>query len=127
MDHRPVVWILQQDPRKNFLPAARFGELKYLFPHSYQIQYSDQVEAEYGRWIEFYDQFEPEDFLLLAGDPMTIAVASIYAHNKVGNGRLKFLKWDRETSQYVELSPSLRTDLMASSIQAMNEEIGDAQ
>ena len=46
--------------------------------------------------------FNDDDYLLLAGDPVAIALASAIAARTNG-GRLKMLKWDREQNMYFPL------------------------
>ena len=55
---------------------------------------------------EMLSKFTDEDYLLLAGDPAGIAIASaLAAQNNMG--RFKVLKWDRLEQRYYPLEVNL--------------------
>jgi len=58
------------------------------------------------RMIRKLSKFTDDDYLLLAGDPAGIAIASALAaqHNM---GRFKVLKWDRLEQRYYPLEVNL--------------------
>lgn len=51
--------------------------------------------------------FNDEDFLLPAGDPVLIGIAASIASNN-NRGNVNFLRWDRETRTYIKITASLR-------------------
>lgn len=91
-----TVFVVQETPGKNILPAARFGELKVLLPPG-QIQVDAMPAVR--RLSKLLSDFCDEDHLLCIGDPVAIAIAAAIAAAN-NNGRLKLLKWDRQEGQY---------------------------
>jgi len=94
---RPTVWVVQDDPRKNMLPARAYGEMVPIFNDGEQITISSA--AALRRVLYDMQSWRPGDFILANGDPAMIAVVcAVVAH--LNNGRLKILKWDRQERTY---------------------------
>lgn len=91
------VFITAEDPMYDYSPALQHGsKLVAVFPPG-QIHLSPQV-ALY-RAISVLRDIKPEDFLLLSGDPVKIAVCAIVAADNLD--RVRFLRWNRQTKSYV--------------------------
>jgi len=91
------VYVIQDDPNKNILPAQRFGEIVTLLPVGKNIMFSPgPVVSELTRKLA---RFCSEDYLLCIGDPAAIAIATAVA-SRWSNGRVSLLKWDRMEKDY---------------------------
>jgi hypothetical protein len=100
----PRVFVTQEQPGKNILPAKKFGDIKILMPCNFQAGFSaGQVAQELMYKLSDYKE---TDFLLLIGDPViigiTVAVAAHWANGKVG-----MLKWDRQSNDYYPVKINL--------------------
>lgn len=83
--------------------ARKFGELVVMLPPNY----SSTMGAPLVQAIkERMNDFTEEDYLIAVGDPTLIAAAAGIAFRKTG-GRLKLLKWDRHTKDYLVVELSL--------------------
>lgn len=51
--------------------------------------------------------FKDGDYILPVGDPVAIAMATTIAARKAETGRVNFLRWDRQTRQYIEVRVNL--------------------
>jgi hypothetical protein len=90
------VYAIQEVSGKNYLPAADYGEIKFLVPPKTNIMFSS--EDTVNKIKEGLQQFNSEDYILLVGDPICIGVATYYAANK--SQKVKFLKWDNREFKY---------------------------
>ena len=92
-----MVYVIQEMPGKNILPAAKFGQIVPLLPPSGQIAYSagfatNQLNAKLSN-------FNDSDYLLLIGDPVAIGI-SVAIACKWNKGKAKLLKWDKREMEY---------------------------
>lgn len=86
-------------PIVNLNHARDFGELIIMLPPNLSsMMAAPLVDALKERMATFNN----DDYLLAVGDPTLIAAAAGIAFNKTG-GRLKVLKWDRQTKDYLEV------------------------
>lgn len=93
----------------NFNKARRFGEPVVLMPHGPQA-----LNVAPTTW-SLRDQlrdFSDDDYLIAVGDPTLQAMAAIVAA-EFNRGKVRFLKWDRETSQYLVVQFDLHRKLGA--------------
>ena len=102
------VYVTQENPKVNILAAGRFGELNLLLLHGRQVTLSSAPVVRLLR--SKLKDFTNDDFILPMGDPVAIAIASMIAA-EVNNGRVKFLKWDRENSCYYSVEVDLYNNL----------------
>ena len=99
-----MVYVIQEQPHKNILPAAQFGEIKVLLPPGTQITFSaGQVTS---KLMVDLSNFNDDDYLLLIGDPAAIGIAAAIA-SRWNNGKVKMLKWDRQEKTYYPISINL--------------------
>lgn len=106
--HRSVVYAPQQPskfdsqfqvwtPTADLSPAHKFGELRVMLPPNFgMVTGAPLIQAIKERMANF----TPNDYLLAVGDPVLIAAAAGIAVLKTG-GRLRMLKWDRHTKDYI--------------------------
>jgi hypothetical protein len=95
----PTVYITSEDPNYNYSAAYKHGEkLVGVFAPG-QVHLSPQVALYHA--LKVLRDFQPDDFLALAGDPIKIAVCSVVAQEKVA--KVKFLRWDRQTREYIPI------------------------
>jgi hypothetical protein len=97
MDESTRVWI----PTVNLQPAQRFGTVEVLLPpgaNRLAIKPLTDVIKE-----KLQDITE-DDYILALGDPTIIGIVSVVAARNAG--RLRVLKWDRNSRDYfpVEIS-----------------------
>lgn len=105
-----TVFVVQEDPRKNILPAMDFGNIEFILDQHSQVTF-DPVP-----WVRRMKvamrKFTDEDYLLAVGDPAAIGIACCIAAAQTG-GKFKMLKWDRQEKRYypiaIDVSPSVVT------------------
>lgn len=90
------VFIIQEDSRKNFLPAAEYGELIFILPAGDQVFLNAVPTILKIRTV--LRDFGDEDYILPNGDPVGIGIACVEAARANG-GRYKQLKYDKQTSR----------------------------
>lgn len=95
-----TVYVVQETPGRNLLPAAKFGEVKVLLPPGQIIFSSAPTVSRLRRALRTYSD---DDHLLMIGDPAAIAAAAAVAAH-INMGRLKLLKWDKQEQQYFSVS-----------------------
>ena len=102
--NKPIVYVIQEipgtregRPKINIIGASKFGELKVLLPELSQIIFSPGPLIFKLR--KHLNNYTPEDFLLLTGDPAIIGVACSIVSDTT-NGKYKVLKWDKQERQY---------------------------
>jgi len=98
-----MVYITQEDPRKNLLPAAKYGELKVVLPQGNICFSTGEVVHRCRKELS---RFNDKDYLLLIGDPIAIAIATVVA-SETNQGKVKFLKWDRQEQIYYPVEINL--------------------
>jgi hypothetical protein len=95
-----TVYIVQDSPGKNLLPAKKFGDLKILLTGS-DIRRGPEFISKKLK-IQLKD-IRPQDSVLLIGDPIAIGLAMhIALHNT--HGIVKVLRWDRRSYEYEQLN-----------------------
>ena len=93
-DSATKLWI----PTVNLRPAERFGELvAVLPPNANQLHLAPLITVLRERMADITDQ----DYVLALGDPSLIGAASALMVRKTG--KLRMLKWDRETHDYLSV------------------------
>ena len=65
-----TVYIVQEVPGRNLVPAAKYGELELLLPAKTNLMLSTGPEV--ARIKRKLLDFNDDDYLLLIGDPATI-------------------------------------------------------
>lgn len=92
-----TVWVVQEVPGKNILPAQRWGMLDVLIPAN------SQVVLDSGPTVDIIRRklrdFGDADYLIAIGDPAVIGIACAVAAQQ-NAGRFKLLKWDRQEGMY---------------------------
>jgi hypothetical protein len=87
-------------------PANEFGELRFIL-RDYHHPFRDPTgtAAEVRRVLEVED-FGPDDWLLLVGNPSLIGIVAAQA-SVITGGRLRLLQWDRPRHRYRPLEAQL--------------------
>lgn len=109
-----AVYVVQEPMRRNFTtgqleafmdltPATAYGEIKILLDRpNYSLTPGPLVNLLKQKLKDFCD----DDFLLGVGDPTAMMIAAMVAA-RINHGRVKLLKWNRETSAYITLTVEL--------------------
>lgn len=102
----PKVYVVQHPTRidrqtgqkvtMDITPALAYGELELLLPAGNVVLTPGPMMQELARKLK---HFSDDDYLLPLGDPAAIGAACIEAA-AANRGRVKMLKWDRETRKY---------------------------
>jgi len=87
-------------PFMDLTPAAAYGELEVLLPHGQVALSPAPMISGLKRSLA---KFSDEDYLVLVGDPVAMSIATAIAA-KVNNGKVKVLKWNRETRSYIQVA-----------------------
>ena len=100
-----IVFITQENPRVDILPAARWGEVTPLATPF------DQITMNPGRFVAHIKRklkrFDDDDWLLAMGDPAIIGIAFAIAAG-VNAVRVNMLKWDKLEKAYYPVRIRLR-------------------
>ncbi len=84
-------------PTVDLTPARKFGKLNIMLPPNFGMMVgAPLVDALKERMATF----RATDYLLAVGDPTLIAAAAGIAALRTG-GKLRLLKWDRHTRDYI--------------------------
>ena len=101
-----TVFVVQEDPKKNLLPALEFGSIEYI------LDAMDQIGLNPGPWVrricDALIDYTKDDYILAIGDPSAIGVACAVASERTG-GKFKVLKWDRQERRYYPVHIDLTT------------------
>lgn len=92
------VFVISAPHGKNLEPAKEFGPLTVMLDgHETAIMAQDRLN-------EYLYDIRPQDYLLLIGNPLHIAIAAQVARKQLGGQGhpLKVLIWDRESQTYTE-------------------------
>ena len=106
-----IVYVIQEipgtqagNPKINIMWASKYGEFKFLLPEFSQIIFSPgPLIFKLRKSLENY---RPEDYLLLTGDPAIIGVACSIVSDMT-NGKYNLLKWDKQERQYYPIEINL--------------------
>jgi hypothetical protein len=91
-----MVYIVQEVPGRNVLPARQYGELRLLLPDGDIVLSAGPTTRKLQRALK---DFCEQDYLLLMGDPVAIGLTCAIASD-INQGRFKMLKWDRQQHCY---------------------------
>ena len=108
---RPTVYVIQEiagtkdgRPKINIMGASEFGVFKFLLPELSQIIFSPgPLIFKLRKGLQNY---RPNDFLLLTGDPAIIGVACSIVSDMT-NGKFNLLKWDKQERKYYPIEINL--------------------
>lgn len=97
----PRVFVVQDDGQKNLLPAMKYGSLEVLIAGRDTALYNTVPLVEELR--KKLVDFGPDDYLLLVGDPVAIAICAAICSHRTKAAGMKLLKWDRQERTYYPL------------------------
>lgn len=98
----PRVFVVQEDPKKNILPAKEFGDIVVLQPYGQISLDTELIEDTIDAMADKLEDYNQSDCLLLVGDPAMIAIAAALA-SQINNGIFSVLKWDRQEKKYTKI------------------------
>lgn len=98
-----MVYVVQEVPGKNILPATRFGELELLLPPGDVVLSPVPTIMKLKAKLQ---NFCSRDYLLLIGDPIAIGMACMVA-SMFNKGVVPALKWDRQEKRYYPVAIDL--------------------
>ena len=91
-------------PKINIVGATEYGTVKSLLPELSQIIFSPGPLIFKLR--KLLKDFQPDDYLLLTGDPAIIGVACSIVSD-ITNGKYNLLKWDKQERKYYPIAINL--------------------
>ena len=95
------------NPKINIMGASSYsssGNFNFLLPEFSQIIFSPGPLVFKLR--KLLENYTPEDYLLLTGDPAIIGIACSIVSD-ITNGKFNLLKWDRQEKVYYPLKINL--------------------
>ena len=111
MSERRKVYVIQElpgtkagTPKINIMSAREYGDFEFLLPEFSQIIFSPGPLVFKLR--KLLENYTPEDYLLLTGDPAIIGIACSIVSD-ITNGKFNLLKWDRQEKVYYPLKINL--------------------
>lgn len=106
---KPRVFIVQETPKiraasPDLLDALNYGELVVLLG----VGEGEETTGVYvvNRMNAMLKDFDDDDYLLLLGNPVSIAIASAAAA-RYNKGRFRCLKWDKRRGTYLPVTVNL--------------------
>lgn len=93
----------QLEPRFDLKPAEKYGDLVFLLGAKAAPFNSDPVIEDLNEGLAW---IQPEDYLLLIGNPALIGFAAAIAAQKLG-GKLRMLQWSGKDQSYTEIKGDL--------------------
>ena len=91
------VYVIQDSPGKNMTTAQEHGELVIL------LNSNESISTAENKIERYLTNFQPEDRLLLIGNPLFIAMCVITAWSQLASDEpLQVLVWDRLHEKYSE-------------------------
>jgi len=100
-----TVFVTQENPKVDILPATKWGELSCLAsPYDQILMNPGRIVSQIRRKLKWFDD---EDWLLAMGDPAIIGIAFALAAD-ANAGRINILKWDKMEKSYYPVRVSLR-------------------
>ena len=110
-NYTSTVYVIQEiagtkagNPKINIMGASGYGQFKFLLPEFSQMIFSPGPLIFKLR--QGLKKFEPEDYLLLTGDPAIIGVACSIVSD-ITNGKFNLLKWDKQERKYYPIEINL--------------------
>ena len=91
-------------PKINIVGATDYGKVVPLLPELSQIIFSPGPLIFKLR--KLLKDFQPDDYLLLTGDPAIIGVACSIVSD-ITNGKYNLLKWDKQERKYYPITINL--------------------
>ena len=95
-----TVFITQEMRGRDITDAVSFGDVEIIIPFGEQAAFSTQPTIR--RIEKTLRKFSDKDYLILAGDPVVIALSACIA-SRNNNGKFNMLKWDRQEEKYYPL------------------------
>lgn len=99
----PKVYITQATPH-DLASATKYGELVVILKQAKDQTFAPQPVLRFMK--QGLKDFTDEDFLLLVGDPIAMALA-VNAAAQANNGRVKLLKWSKKHECYYPVEVDL--------------------
>jgi hypothetical protein len=96
VENERTVYVVQNDPRKDYSAATEFGRLKDIFG-DVRGRYKTDAMLEHARRV--LANWQPGDHILIGGDPTLcgIAIAVALEFDSV----VRTLNWDKYDFQYI--------------------------
>ena len=91
-------------PKINIMSAREYGEFNFLLPEFSQMIFSPGPLVFKLR--KLLKNYQPEDYLLLTGDPAIIGVACSIVSD-ITSGKYNLLKWDKQERMYYPIKINL--------------------
>jgi hypothetical protein len=102
----PTVYVIQDDRRRNLLPAQAFGNVVTLLDARDEATFLNLQDTVF-KLRRGLAQMRRGDFLVLIGNPISIGLACAIAAELTGE--LNLLKWDNQECRYWQAYIDLRT------------------
>lgn len=96
MSNRAVatVFVIQDVNGKNLLPAREFGEICVI------LSGRESTDVAHLKLDTALSHMTTDDYLMLIGNPINIAIAAHLALSRLGT--VRFLRWNRDNYNYIE-------------------------
>ena len=102
----PVVYVVQEDRRKNFTGCLEFGSVECLLEEDQELTMMNTRKII--DIIRFkLQKMEPGDFIVPTGNPVSIGIAFAVAAEVTG-GQFNALKWDGQENRYFSAKIDLK-------------------
>ena len=92
-----TAWLVQADRRRDYSAAEQFGEVKEIFS-SINRDFDPKAAIEHARRVLI--KMQPEDYIVMAGDPALCAICVTVAAEYHGSCRV--LNWNKVKLNYSE-------------------------
>lgn len=93
-----TVWLVNADRRRDYSAAEAYGTVKELFS-SINRDFDPKAAIAHARRV--ITKMQPEDYLVMTGDPALCAISVAVAAEYMGG--CKILRWDKNKLNYSEM------------------------
>lgn len=102
-ENRPVVWVTQETPQYNYLPAERFGDLKFITNKDFSAVRGSIINSDLMTAIRtaVRDIDVENDYMVVSGSPAVTAV--VFMMLGMRTRMLRMLRWSNRDMGYTPI------------------------
>jgi len=99
--NRKIAWLVFEDKKRDYSAAEHFGDIRVVYP-SVGRDFIPSAAVAHARRV--LGKMEPDDYLVMSGDPSLCAICVTVAVERFGYANV--LRWDRNYLKYTPMTLS---------------------